>query len=141
MRDVFNSLLACTAACSIGCGGATVPSRAWTAQFTGVIRDVSGAPVPNARVTIQGIELNGSNLAVRGKCTGGTVNLPAGTADAAGRYVLTMNGGGPPLFACVFVEASHTMAGQSKSGVVERDSIVIGPTGRVEVETDVTIRP
>jgi hypothetical protein len=137
MRRVILQLVA---AGVVGCSGSTVPSRAWTAQFIGVVHDEAGLAVPNAQITVRGIDLSGGSQTKQGNCTGATVNLPVGAADANGRYSLTMNSGGPPLFACIFVNATGTVAGRTVSGAVERDSLVIGPTGSMSIETNVTIR-
>ena len=130
--------------CSVvGCSGSTSgPNRAWSTHFTGRVQIVDGTTVPQAKVTVQGIDLDGSTAVSRGKCTGGVVYPVAGQTGSDGRYDLAFQGGGPPIFACMFVDVTAVVAGKTLSGTIEIDSIRVGPTGLATVPVDVvTIRP
>lgn len=124
--------------CNSSIGG---PNRAWSAHFTGRVQVVDGALVPQAKVTVQGINLDGSTTVSRGKCTGGVVFPVAGQTGSDGRYDVAVLGGGPPIFACMFVDVTAMVGGKAVSGTTEIDSVLVGPTGLATVPVDVTVRP
>jgi len=129
--------------CSVfACSGSTSgPNRAWSTHFIGRVQVVDGTMVPQAKVTVQGIDLDGSTAVSRGKCTGGVVYPVGGQTGNDGRYDLALQGGGPPIFACMFVDVTAIVAGKTLSGTTEIDSVLIGPSGLGSVPLDVTIRP
>lgn len=143
MLRQFSQIVFIGVLCSAyGCrGSASGPDRAWSAHFTGRVQVVDGTAVPQSQVTVQGIALDGSTTVSRGKCTGSMVYPVAGQTDNDGRFDLVLQGGGPPILACMFVDATATVGGKSLSGTTEIDSALVGPTGLASVPVDVIIHP
>ena len=81
-----------------GCRSSIAGSdRSWSAHLTGaVFQMVNGSVVSQAKVTIQGINLDGSNAVSRGKCTGGVLYPVVGHSGDDGRYDVSLEGAGPP---------------------------------------------
>ena len=142
LRKCSQILVACLIADMLGCSNSIGgPNRAWSAHFTGRVQVVDGTIVPQAKVTVQGINLDGSTGVSRGKCTGGVVFPVVGQTSSDGRYDVAVLGGGPPIFACMFVDVTAMVGGKPVSGTTEIDSVLIGPTGLAAVPVDVTVRP
>jgi hypothetical protein len=129
-------------ACALGsgaCGGGLSEpgSREWNVPITGTVRDPTGNPT-KAAVVVLPILLQ-SGAAVRyGRCAGANGGRLVTTADAVGRFEVSMFGEGGPNFVCLIVQATTLTSTGEISGITEVDSVFVGPTQKT-VDVSVTI--
>lgn len=126
------------ARCSSGSTG--LPSRLWTARLTGRAVNSAGANVSGASVVVTPVFLDGSSRARVGRCTGGGGAELTGLSDGNGRFEFTWNGAVIPAFVCLVFSGTAGAGSTALSGLVELDSITLGPGGLDSVEVRLVLK-
>src|SRR5262249_22514268 len=112
------------------CGSPTFQQRRdWQARIVGTVRASSGVPAGSASVSITPLFLEGPTQINVGRCAGEGGSPFIIQTGSPGRFGVTYNGAAHPEFLCLFVRATGQVNGQTETGLVELDSIVLGPTG------------